>query len=64
MVVKKQQDLMGKTVPELRELEGNLRGELFQLRLNRATSHVKNTSAFKQLRRGIARVLTQIKRQS
>lgn len=64
MVAKRRQDFAGKSVAELRVLEENLRGELFQLRLNRVTSHVKDTSVFKQLRRDIARVLTHIKRQS
>lgn len=43
---------------QLQEKFHQLKKELFSLRLNVITSHVKDYSAFKQLRRNIARVQT------
>ncbi len=47
-------------VQQLREKLENLRQELFSLRLNASTSHVKDYAQFKQYRKNIARVLTLI----
>ncbi len=38
--------------------EKQLREELFRLRINVSTSHVKNVSLFKKYRRDVARALT------
>jgi ribosomal protein L29 len=46
-----------------KHLEG-LRSELFGLRLNAATSHVKDYSQFKKMRRAIARALTYAQRKN
>lgn len=46
---------------QLQEKLENLRRELFSIRLNAKTSHVKDYSQFKQLRKDIARVLTFMK---
>ncbi len=43
---------------QLREKLEQLRGQLFTLKLNAKTSHVKNHADFKLLRGNIARVLT------
>ncbi len=43
------------------ELQGkleNVRRELFSLRLNASTAHIKDYSLFKKLRRDVARILT------
>jgi ribosomal protein L29 len=45
-------------VETLSNEERQLREEYFRLRINIATSHVKKTSQFKELRRNIARALT------
>jgi len=46
---------------QLGELLGVLRKKLFTLRVNAATAHVKDYSEFQKLRRGIARVLTEMR---
>lgn len=46
---------------QLQEKLENLRRELFSVRLNAQTSHVKDNSQFKQFRKDIARVLTFMK---
>jgi len=45
---------------QLQEKVDALRHELFSLRLNVATAHVKDHAQFKQLRKNIARVLTRM----
>ncbi len=47
-------------IPELKERLETLQRELFSLRLNSSTSHVKDNSQFKKLRKDIARVMTHI----
>lgn len=57
---------MAKIKDELKKLDGvqlieklnELRSQLFSLRLNSLTSHVKDYSQFKKLRKGIARIET------
>ena len=46
---------------QLCEKLDQLKKELFSLRLNVVTSHVKDYSAFKKLRRDIARVQTELR---
>ena len=45
-------------IKQLREKLDQLRRELFSLRLNSQTAHVKDHSLFQKLRKDIARVLT------
>lgn len=45
---------------DLRTTLDQLRRNLFGLRLNSSTSHVKDYSQFKKLRKDIARTLTQL----
>lgn len=46
------------SVEQLTEKLEHLRRELFSLRLNASTAHIKDYSQFKKIRRNIARVLT------
>jgi large subunit ribosomal protein L29 len=46
------------SVEQLKEKLENSRRELFSLRLTAATSHVKDNSQFRKLRKEIARILT------
>ena len=46
---------------ELQERLDGLRRELFSLRLNKSTAHVKDYSQFGKLRKGIARIETYIR---
>jgi len=48
------------TVSELKEKLEAFRRDLFGLKLNASTSHVKDCSQFKKLRKNIARVSTYI----
>lgn len=49
---------------EIHERVDGLRRELFSLRINAATQHVKDYSRFKKLRKSIARGLTQLRAQA
>jgi len=53
-------ELRKATSEKLAELLNELRKELFTLRVNSSTAHVKDYSQFQKLRRGIARVLTEM----
>lgn len=58
-------ELKEKTIPELVALGEELRRELFNLRLQKASSQLEKTDRLRQLRRDIARVetrLTQLRR--
>ena len=48
---------------QLQEKLDHVRKELFSLRLNSSTAHVKDYSQFKKLKRDIARLLTTIQQQ-
>lgn len=50
--------LKEKTVQELHELEGQLRDELFRLRIQQFTGQLQRTSELDSKRRDIARVKT------
>ena len=58
--MKKPAELRTMTVDELKQEEGNLRKELFNLRFQRTTGEIENPMMIKQVRRDIARVLTLI----
>lgn len=49
---------------EVKERVDGLRRELFSLRINAATQHVKDYSRFKKLRKSIARGLTHLRAQA
>ena len=57
-VAKDREDLNGMGSVELKTKINSLRKELFSLRLNASTAHVKDYSQFNKLRRKIARGLT------
>jgi len=57
-VSKEKEDLRGMGTEELKTKVDSLRKELFSLRLNATTAHVKDYSQFNKLRRKIARGLT------
>lgn len=56
--MKKPSELRALTIEELRQEEINLRKELFNLRFQKTTGEIENPMMIKQVRRGIARVLT------
>jgi large subunit ribosomal protein L29 len=62
-VTKFKEELRGLSASQLQEKLDDLQRELFGLRLSAKTSHVKNYSRFKQLKKDIARVLTFVKQQ-
>ena len=61
-VAREREDLKNLSVDELQEKVNTLRRELFSLRLNASTAHVKDYSQFGKLRRTIARALTYLHR--
>jgi large subunit ribosomal protein L29 len=58
-VFKKEIALLG--TEELTEKLGQMRKELFSLRLNSSVTHLKDYSSFSKLRGNIARVLTLVR---
>ena len=54
-------DLRGKTPDELTEALANLKKEQFNLRFQRATGQLENTSRVREVRRDIARLKTVVK---
>jgi large subunit ribosomal protein L29 len=56
----KMSELKDLTVTELTAKGRDLRQELFNLRLQQASSQLEKSSRLRQLRRGVARVETQI----
>ncbi|MEQ8447260.1 MAG: 50S ribosomal protein L29 [Pelagibacterium sp.] len=54
----KPSDVRAKTVDELKDELVNLKKELFNLRFQRATQQLENTSQVRKVRRDIARVQT------
>lgn len=57
----KAKELRDLSIEELKEKETELRQELFNLRFQKATGELSNTSALKKTRRDIARVKTILK---
>lgn len=57
-------ELVGLSAAELQVKVAEWRGQLLSLRLNAATSHIKDYSQFQKLRRNIARGLTFLKSKS
>lgn len=58
MANKLNSDLRNMSLEQLYDRLENFRAELFQLKLNSMTSHVKDASQFKKLKKNIARALT------
>ena len=56
--MKRAQELRGKTADELNDELMSLRKEQFNLRFQRATGQLSNTSRVRQVRRDIARLMT------
>jgi len=54
-------ELRDKTDDELRELERQLEGDVFRMRLQRGAEQLKDTSSMKMTRRDLARVKTTLK---
>ena len=57
-VTKEKESLKSMSAKELEGKVDSLRKELFTIRLNSATTHIKDYSQFKKLSRSIARALT------
>lgn len=57
-MAKSKDDLKKLDAAQLYNKLNELRSQLFSLRLNSLTSHVKDYSQFKKLRKGIARIET------
>jgi len=56
--MKKPSELMELTLKELKQEEGNLRKELFNLRFQKVTGEIENPMRIREVKRQIARVLT------
>ena len=54
----KSADVRAKTDDELKDQLGDLRKEQFNLRFQRASGQLENTSRVRQIRRDIARIMT------
>jgi len=59
-VTKLKEELRQATPEQLSETLEELRKQLFTLRVNSSTAHVKDYSQFQKLRRSIARVMTEL----
>jgi len=60
---KAQNEFKDMGVQDTKERVDGLKRELFSLRINAATQHVKDYSRFKKLRKSIARGLTHLRAQ-
>ena len=56
--MKKPSELRDMTIEELKQDELDLRKELFNLRFQKVTGEIENPMRIKQVKKGIARVLT------
>lgn len=59
----KNEELKGKTPDELKEMVGFLKKELFNLRFQKASGELNNTTRFRDVKRQIARINTFITQQ-
>jgi large subunit ribosomal protein L29 len=60
-MAKKTEALKGKSVEELQGAVADLKKELFNLRFQKASGELTNTSRFGEAKREIARILTQLR---
>ena len=61
--MKRAQELRGKTADELNDELMSLRKEQFNLRFQRATGQLTNTSRVRTVRRDVARIKTLLRKQ-
>lgn len=54
----KNDELKGKTPDEMKEMVGYLKKELFNLRFQKASGELTNTTRFRDVKRQIARIKT------
>ncbi len=54
----KNEELKGKTPDEMKEMVGYLKKELFNLRFQKASGELTNTTRFRDVKRQIARIKT------
>jgi large subunit ribosomal protein L29 len=59
-MAKQKEALKGKSVEELQGAVADLKKELFNLRFQKASGELTNTSRFREAKREIARILTQL----
>lgn len=59
--INEKKDLKTSSLEELHEKLDNARRMRFSLELNSATAHIKDYSQFKQMRKNIARILTELR---
>ena len=59
-MAKASENLKGKSAEELQGAVVDLKKELFNLRFQKASGELKNTSRFREAKREIARILTQL----
>lgn len=57
----KKEALKGKSAEELQGTVADLKKELFNLRFQKASGELTNTSRFREAKREIARILTQLR---
>jgi large subunit ribosomal protein L29 len=60
-MAKQKEALKGKSVEELQGAVADLKKELFNLRFQKASGELTNTSRFGEAKREIARILTQLR---
>jgi len=60
-MAKQKEALKGKSVEELQGSVADLKKELFNLRFQKASGELSNTSRFREAKREIARILTQLR---
>ena len=60
-MAKQTEALKGKSVEELQGSVADLKKELFNLRFQKASGEMSNTSRFREAKREIARILTQLR---
>ena len=63
MAKKQETGLQGKSADELQGKVAELKKELFNLRFQKAQGELTNTSRFRQAKKEIARILTQLRSQ-
>ena len=62
--MKRPSELRQMTIDELKQEEGNLRKELFNLRFQKTTGEIENPLRIRYVRKDIARILTVINEKS
>lgn len=60
-MAKQKEALKGKSAEELQGTVADLKKELFNLRFQKASGELTNTSRFREAKREIARLLTQLR---